>query len=101
MISNLPLQYGKKGACFGRDDALRTGKKDKTSAAFNPTPADFPRVDASTQQQRDGTRRKILADELANERGALDQARSAGKAADITLHEKNIQMLEREISNVK
>ncbi len=101
MISNLPLQYGKKGPCFGRDDALRTGKKDKASAAFNPTPADFPRVDAPTQQQRDSTRRKILADELANERSALEQAKTTGKTTDITLHEKNIQMLEKEISSVK
>lgn len=101
MISNLPLQYGKKGACFGASNPNPTspGKKNKTASAATPT--DFPRVDTATQQQRDGTRRKILGDELATERDALEQAKVSGKALDIALHEKNVQMLEKEISGVK
>ena len=36
--------------------------------------ADFPRVDARTQKQRDATRREILERELAEERRALAEA---------------------------
>jgi hypothetical protein len=38
-------------------------------------PANFPRVDAQTQKQRDGDRRRILEQELAREQKLLDQAR--------------------------
>ena len=100
MISNLPLQYGKKGACFGTDEVLRT-KKAKSPEINTPTPTNFPSVDSTTQQQRDGTRRRILADELANERSALEQAKTSGKAADVASHEQNIQMLEKEISGIR
>lgn len=99
MISNLPLPYGKKGACFGEPPPPSTpsGKTPKS----NLIPADFPRVDASAQQQRDGTRRKILGVELETERNALEQAKTTGKTADVALHEKNVRMLEKEISNIK
>jgi hypothetical protein len=102
MISNLALGYGKKGACFGSAEPTptSTGKKSKTAAA-TATPADFPRVDAATQQQRDNSRRKILDTELSAERSALQQAKNSGNTADIALHEKNVQMLEKEISGIK
>jgi hypothetical protein len=38
-------------------------------------PANFPKVDTSTQKDRDADRRKILEQELANEQKLLDQAR--------------------------
>ena len=40
------------------------------------TPANFPRVDASTQKARDSDRRKILTDELAAEEGRLESLRA-------------------------
>lgn len=40
-----------------------------------PAPANFPKVDADTQKQRDTDRRRILEQELANEQKLLDQAR--------------------------
>jgi hypothetical protein len=39
-----------------------------------PAPANFPKVDPQTQKERDGTRRRILEQELANEQKLLDQA---------------------------
>jgi phage shock protein A len=38
-------------------------------------PANFPKVDTSTQKDRDAERRKILEQELANEQKLLDGAR--------------------------
>ena len=79
------------------------------------SPADFPKVDSSTQKNRDSTRRKILTDELATEEKMLSEARvklkqgdaslSGGKLHElqdeVTLHEKNVSALKTELSNVK
>lgn len=91
----------------------------------------FPRVDRETQNRRDDTRRKILEDELATEQRALDEARrklqeaqdspQVYKGADgktyrnmakyeenvntaqqeVRSHEKNIEALKTELSNLK
>ncbi len=91
----------------------------------------FPRVDSRTQSQRDDTRRKILEDELGTEQKALEEARaklqeaqdtpqvyqSAGgktfrnvakyeenvNAAqeEVRTHEKNVEALKTELSNLK
>lgn len=84
----------------------------RPSAAATPTPANFPRVDASTQKARDESRRKILEDELAAEQRSLQDARA--KLTDQTdaaqrrplqesveRHERNIAALQREIGNLK
>jgi len=81
------------------------------------SPSDFPRVDSHTQKSRDGTRRKILEDELAAEGKLLAEARqslkdgkgnsdtSAKKIKDlqeqVSLHEKNVDALKSELSNIK
>lgn len=99
-------------------------------ARNNPTPRDFPRVDTSTQKNRDNTRLKILTDELDAEEKLLDEARQNLKAgedgpeyerdqyhrpvltssykekmgalqAEVTLHEKNIAALKSELANLK
>lgn len=101
MISNLPLKYGKKGSCFGSADTAEINTHKKNTVQKSRTSIHFPGVDAVTQQKRDSTRQKILADELAAERAALGQAKTTGKVTDIQLHEKNIQMLEKEISGSK
>ena len=96
-----------------------TGPKRKPSA----TPADFPKVDNDTQRKRDDLRRKILADELAAEQKQLVEAKKAlleGEAVrlgnernyqkyldrvqklkdDVTMHEKNVQALQKELGNL-
>jgi hypothetical protein len=88
------------------------------------TPGSFPRVDSDTQRSRDVDRRKILEQELATEQGNLDQARKAlseGEATrlggeknyqkyldrvqrlkdDVTLHERNVEAIRREMANLK
>lgn len=95
------------------------------------SPSNFPKVDASTQRSRDDARRKILADELATEEKLLEEARKNLKEGEdtpevykgkdgktyrnaakfeekvrnlqeqVTLHEKNIESLKSELSNLK
>ncbi|MBU3737255.1 MAG: DUF4124 domain-containing protein [Methylobacterium sp.] len=96
-----------------------------------PTPANFPRVDEDTQRVRDDKRRQILESELAGERKALEEAKknyTEGEAnpesfigkdgkryrnmakfdekmqklrEEVSQHEKNIELLEKEINNLK
>ncbi|MFN7085182.1 MAG: DUF4124 domain-containing protein [Burkholderiales bacterium] len=89
-----------------------------------PAPANFPSVDAQTQKQRDGDRRRILEEELANEQKLLDEARKklAEQEAvrlggernyqrvldrlepyrkEVRLHEDNIAHLRKELANLK
>ena len=81
----------------------------------NASPSDFPKVDSNTQKSRDGTRRKILEDELATEEKLLADARinlKQGESSriegklhalneEVTLHEKNVSALKTELSHVK
>jgi len=96
----------------------------KGAAKPQVAPANFPKVDAPTQQQRDGERRRILEQELANEQKLLDQAKKdlAEQEATrlgsernyqrvlerlepfkkrVTLHENNIVNLRKEISTLR
>jgi hypothetical protein len=91
----------------------------------------FPRVNPETQSRRDDTRRKILEDELATEQRALEDARAKLKEGqdnpemdktangqtfrnvakdeekvnalreDVNSHEKNVEALKTELSNLK
>lgn len=82
-------------------------------ASSNPSPANFPRVDKATQGKRDDVRRDLLLEERKNEEGALAAVLAAltGKSrnpAEHTrlqesrrLHEKNIEMLDKELSRIK
>jgi hypothetical protein len=94
------------------------------SAAANPSPAGFPKVDPATQKNRDGARRRILEEELGGEEKALAQAKTElteqesirtgdeknyqrvldrlQKYKDaVERHEKNVVALKKELSNVK
>ena len=94
------------------------------------TPASFPKVDADTQNQRDGKRKEILKSELDAEKLALDEAKKAyaegeskpevfktkdGKTfrnvakfqekmknlqADVDAHQRNIDLLTKEINAI-
>ena len=63
------------------------------------SPANFPRVDGSTQRDRDSLRRKILEDELRSE---TDLMAAAGNRADVVeQHRRNIESLRKEISYLR
>lgn len=73
----------------------------------------FPKVDASTQQSRDQSRRGILQRELASEEKLLAEARQEAlrlyanspasqlSSDKVQLHERNIAALRKEISKLK
>jgi len=101
------------------------GGNGERPAAKAPTPAGFPRVDPETQKGRDGVRRKVLTDELSAEEKLLAETRVAyadgapvplpEERADaekyrtriarlrqsVTVHEKNIEALKKELATVK
>ena len=77
--------------------------------AATPTPANFPRVTDSEQRNRDGDRRAILDRELAIEQANLDKVRAQTPAStdvrqawqdSISLHERNIEALKKEIARL-
>ena len=88
-------------------------------ASANPTPAGFPRVQEDTQKARDSDRRHILEQELAGEQRKLDQARKelsdqeavrgtiggAERTAPyrdrVAQHERNLQAIQKELSNLR
>jgi len=98
------------------------GGTGSSGGARTPSPAGFPKVDASTQKGREDMRRKVLTDELATEEKLLEEARVAyangappalpeekevpQKYADrlarlrqaVNLHEKNVVALRKELA---
>ena len=103
---------------------LPAGAKAPRRASYNPSPADFPRIDAGTQKRRDDIRRQVLQDEINGERKNADEARRqlalgerlqpgerAGDAtyanrvsklrATIQQHEQNVASIQRELANLK
>lgn len=98
-----------------------TAKKTTSSAS---SPANFPKVDDSTQKARDSDRKQILLDELKTEEQKLGnlkkdfnngeperrgdeknfakyQERTTMMKDDISRTEKNIEALKREINNLR
>jgi hypothetical protein len=91
----------------------------------SPTPTGFPRVDPDTQKGRDDVRRKVLSDELATEQKLLAETRvlyADGAPAPlpeeradaekyrvrvarlrqtVTVHERNIEALKKELAAIK
>ncbi|MHB1214466.1 MAG: DUF4124 domain-containing protein [Thiobacillus sp.] len=93
-------------------------------ASYNPSPADFPRIDAGTQKRRDDIRRQVLEDEISGERRNAEEARRqlalgerlqpGERATDATYsnrvkklratmqqHEQNIASIQHELANLK
>lgn len=113
---------------FGGDNSETSRSKNRAPQARAATPANFPKVDASTQSQRDGKRKDILQAELEGEKQALARAKEAyvegeskpevykganGKTfrnvakfdekmkslqADVDVHQRNIELLTKEIN---
>lgn len=114
---------GPKGA-----EATAPAPREKKSSAKTPSPANFPKVDQQTQNQRDQKRKEVLMNELAQEKQALEHAKQLyeeaqntpevykganGKtfrnvakyeeklqliAAEIQAHERNIDLLNKELN---
>lgn len=106
------------------------GNSEKSAPTNKAAPTNFPKVDAETQKSRDNSRKQILISELESEKIALEQAKKAyeeGKSnpetyrtqsgairrnvpkfqekmerlqADVDAHQRNIELLEKEISNI-
>ena len=118
-ISMIPSPY-KKATASG------SASKPATTAATTASagPADFPKVDGTTQKARDNDRMQILSEELRTEEKKLAslktdynngeperrgdernyakyQERVAAMKDDISRTEKNIEALKREIGNLK
>lgn len=82
--SNVKLKGSKKlnlepaDTSFGTNAGASSGSEGKRAPqSKTPTPASFPKVDAGTQNQRDGKRKAILQGELDSEKKALDDAKKA------------------------
>lgn len=119
--SSTPIEGGKKIILEPLPTMVPPGKA--------RSPADFPKVDAATQRDRDETRRKILQDELDAEEKLLAESQlklneaspevymgQGGKTfrnvakyeeaikpiqEQIELHQKNIEALKTELSKLK
>jgi hypothetical protein len=108
----------------GAPAPLPAGVKAPQRASFNPSPANFPRIDAGTQKRRDDIRREVLQEEIDGERRNADEARRqlalgerllpGERASDATYvnrvsklraaiqqHVQNIASIQRELANLK
>lgn len=115
---------GKNCTVVMREISVVPAAQPPRGAATNPSPAGFPKVDAATQKGRDDARRRILEDELNGEEKALAQAkaelteqegirtgdeRNYQRVLDrlqkykdeVERHQKNVDALRKELSNVK
>lgn len=106
------------------DRSQRRGSN-ASGTASSPSPLAFPRVDADTQKGRDDMRRKVLGDEITAEEKLLAESRAAyangapgatpeeranpQKYADriaklretVHLHERNIELLKKELAGTR
>jgi hypothetical protein len=108
----------------GAPAPLSSTDKAPRRASYNPSPADFPRIDAGTQKRRDDIRRQVLQDEISGERRNADEARRqlalgerlqpGERATDtsyinrvknlratVQQHEQNVSSIQRELANLK
>lgn len=81
--------------------SVKSSAPSSPRSAATPTPGDFPRVSNEVQRERDGGRRTILEQELANEQRQLEEAKKANNANKAQLHERNIAALQKEITHLK
>jgi len=125
--SNLPPEKGwRKVGCTSADNPTmpRSGNG-SAPRATSSSPPGFPRVDPDTQKGRDDIRKKVLSDELAAEEKQLAETRVlyadgapiplpeeradaekyrtriARLRQTVSVHEKNIEALKKELSAIK
>ena len=117
--SNLPMKGAKK-VDLPEISTIAPPKSQTNTVA----PSTFPKVDTKTQRERDDVRRKILEDELRTEEQSLIEAQQAlqeGQSVrmgneknyqkyldrvqslkdNVSLHEKNIAALRKELSGTR
>lgn len=94
--SNVPM----KGATRLNLEPLNSVPAPRTRTTV-ASPVHFPKVDGDTQKKRDDTRRMILEGELAAEEKLLAEATTQKDGSGITLHERNVSALKKELSNIK
>jgi hypothetical protein len=114
---NVPGGGGGAGASSSGSQPIRSSKA--------TTPSGFPRVDPDTQKGRDDVRRKVLSEELATEEKLLSESRSlyadgappplpeekadaekyrvriARLRQTVSVHEKNVEALKKELAAIK
>ena len=120
-----PEKSWRKLGCTTGDDATLRRSANGAASRAAPSPPGFPRVDTETQKGRDDVRRRVLADELAAEEKLLAEtralygggappplpeeradaekyrARIARLRQSLTVHEKNVEALKKELATVK
>jgi len=116
LISNTKVDKNCRPVVSNPDTSLPAPRPKSSPISASPSPAGFPRVADDTQKARDGDRRRILEQELSTEQRSLDLAKkdladqeTARVTGDRLLpyrervgqHERNIQAINRELSNLK
>ncbi len=119
LISNAKVDKSCKAIASGPETSMPAPKTKASGVAANPSPSGFPRVQEDTQKARDGDRRHILEQELASEQRSLEQAkkdlaeqeanRTPGASPErvapyrdrVAQHERNIQAIQKELSNLR
>ncbi len=122
LYSNVPQRQARKVFCMDPAPTIvppRRAAGTPSTAAPGPAEAGFPRVDSGTQKRRDGDRRRILEDELAEEQRLLDAARQAmdeaartaggdnpspvmsGLRNVVSSHERNLAAIRRELASIR
>ena len=123
LYSNVPQRNARKVFCMDPAPKVTLPKRAPGAPASAPgvAEAQFPRVDSDTQKRRDGDRRRILEDELAEEQRLLEAARQAVAEASqnsaspggtqaavlqglrnmVSSHERNLAAIRRELSGVR
>ncbi len=104
--SNVKIKGAKKLDLEPADTSFGTGSGGETkrgSQTRTATPAGFPKVEASTQNQRDDKRKEILQSELDAEKKALEDAKKAyaeGESHPEVYQQKNANGTSKTFRNV-
>lgn len=109
--SSAPLRGGKRVV------VTAPGQSSSERPRASSSPHDFPRINEETQKGRDGSRRKILEDELKAEEELLSTAKQSLQVGEahrpkddkrikdlskqVDLHQGNVAALKTEISKLK
>lgn len=118
------VKKGKRMDIPDSPKSLGMGERPQKRASYNPSPADFPRIDAGTQKRRDDIRRQVLQDEISGERKNAAEARrqltlgerlAPGERVtdasylnrvktlrdSVQQHDQNVVSIQRELANLK